>query len=203
MDHIKLSSMSFKTGHVAVFVCLLYIWISVSTSCKRCSFLRQHIPFKWCSNSAGSCTGVSCWEGLWGSREKKQGKAFMANSPLCKQGRRCAAGCPPPPRRAAQDSLCSPSAQQACVPRFLVDTVPSAFWVFWQPFAVPIQSLQIRCLFSSSAKSKQTACSDISTNVVPLLRQPSKHGFQTKHGLRLFKDGPWIPPSIHPSRIQK
>lgn len=63
---------------------------------------------------------------------------------------------------------------------------------------------QIRCLFSSSAKNKWTARSDISTNTAPrLLRQPYEHGFQTKQGLRLFKDNPWIPPSIHPWLVQK
>lgn len=101
-------------------------------------------------------------------------------------------------------TACVPPVPSSLCPQAFQGTLPSARWVLWQPLAVPVLTLQIRCLFSSSAKSKWTVCSDMSTNVAPLLlRQPSKRGFQTKHGLRLFKDGPLIPPSTHPFQIQK
>lgn len=63
--------------------------------------------------------------------------------------------------------------QTACVP--VVSSrlchqvgVTCPFSICWQLFAVLVLSFQIQCPFSSSAKSKWTACSDMSTNMAPL-----------------------------------
>lgn len=91
-------------------------------------------------------------------------------------------GCPP--QGELPKTARVPPVPTSLCPQVFRDTVPSACWALWRPFAVPVQPLQVLCLFSSSAESKRTVCSDMSTKAAPfLLRQPGKKGFQTKHGL--------------------
>lgn len=72
-----------------------------------------------------------------------------------------------PPRKGCP-GVCVAHMLSSISPQTFRDTVPSTCWVLWQPFAVSILSLQICCLFSPSAKSKQRDCSDMPTDVALL-----------------------------------
>lgn len=189
--HIKLSNVTCKTGHIAVFLCLfmsIFQWtwaVKGAPSFVNTSPSKQHL-----------CNYLYPWLLLTGGlRARSRGGRVWLSWQLCERV--------DPQKKAAQESVL-PTCPSAFSLQTFRDTVPSTCWVLWQPFAVSILSLQICCLFSSSAKSKQRDCSDMPTNMALLLvRQPSNPCFQTKHSLQLFKDGPLIPPSIHPSRTQK
>lgn len=115
------------------------------------------LKWVWCffsrCPSATSChqipSGVVCW-----SPQEKKGCGLNGNTDQCS--------------RAVSDSLC-PRCVQQTVPPGWRDMPLSVCWQLWQPFAVLVLSFHIHCLFSSSAKSKWTACSDIFTNMAPLL----------------------------------